>query len=111
MTGIFLLNINDEHPIIKAICKKLSEPEKRKLFNIISKNIPLSEISRSGLSSKQNEFVDLTEVMEDMYNQLRNDGCKDEVILEKMAKCEPFCLSDENLSTLLDFLNKKGIKL
>lgn len=106
-----LLNINDQHPIIKAICKKLSEPEKRKLFNIISKNIPLSEISRNELSSKQNEFVDLTEVMEDMYNQLRNDGCKDEVILEKMAKCEPFCLSDENLSTLLDFLNKKGIKL
>lgn len=104
-----LLNINERHPIIQEICKKLTEGERKKLFDLISKNIPLSEIERSGLSSKQNEFGNLEEFMEDMYKELKDNGYTNEDLCKKMAKCEPFCLNEENLSILLDFLNKKGV--
>ncbi|MBO6072369.1 hypothetical protein J6P59_01745 [bacterium] len=56
-----ILSINDKHPIIQNICKKLNDKEKKKLFDILSKNIPSSEISRSGMSYKQNECNDLKE--------------------------------------------------
>ncbi|MBO6073345.1 hypothetical protein J6P59_07125 [bacterium] len=69
----------------------------------------MSEIERSGLSSKQNEFGNLEEFMEDMYKELKDNGYTNEDLCKKMAKCEPFCLNEENLSILLDFLNKKGV--
>lgn len=104
-----ILSINDKHPIIQNICKKLNDKEKKKLFDILSKNIPSSEISRSGMSYKQNECNDLKEWMEDMYLELKQEDITNDDICKKMMKCEPFCSNEENISILLEFLYEKKV--
>ncbi len=104
-----ILSINDKHPIIESICQKLTDRDKKRLFDILSKNIPSSEITRSGMSSKQNDYSNIKEVMEDMFDQLKEDGLANDEIAKKMAKCEPFCLNEDNMSILIDFLSDKGV--
>ena len=104
-----LLSVNENHPIIESICSKLNDRDKKRLFDLLSKNIPSSEISRNGVSSKQNEYQNIQEVMGDMYNALVEEGLTNDKIAEKMGKCEPFCLNNENMSMLIDFLSEKGI--
>lgn len=104
-----LLSVNDKHPIIESICSKLTDRERKRLFDLLSKNIPSSEIQRSGMSDKQNDYSNIKEVMEDMFETLKEEGLTNDKINEKMAKCEPFCLNEEYLSMLIDFLNEKGV--
>ena len=104
-----ILAVNDEHPIIKSICEKLSEQDKKRLFSLISKNIPVGEITRTGVSVRQNDYKNIIEEIEDMYNKLVETGLSSAEIMKKMSTCEPFCLSDDYTSELIDFFDKKGL--
>jgi hypothetical protein len=104
-----IISINEDHPIIKSIIKSMKESDKNRLFKLLSKNIPIGEIGRSGLSKKQNSYTNLLQEMNDMYEKLKEDGLSNPEIMKKMSSCEPFCLDDNYISDLIDFFESKGV--
>ena len=104
-----IISINEEHPIIKSLVSDLKDADKRRLFKLLSKNIPVGEIARSGVSKKQNSYSDIGKEMNDMYEKLKGDGLTDKEIMKKMTTCEPFCLSDDYISSLIEFFESKGV--
>jgi len=104
-----LLSVNEDHPIIKSIVASMKEIDKNRLFKLLSKNIPIGEISRSGISKKQNTYSNLSQEMNDMYERLKEDGFSNTEIMKKMSSCEPFCLDDNYISDLIDFFESKGV--
>lgn len=104
-----LLSINENHPLIKSLCIEMSEKNRKRLFNLISTNIPIGEMNRTGVSDKQNDYSNIEMEMEDLYGQLIKDGLSNDEIMAKMSSCEPFCLSTEMISILIDFLGEKGV--
>ena len=104
-----LISINEQHPIIDSLVSSLSKKDRNRLFKLLSKNIPIGEIYRSGLSKKQNSYSDITKELDDMYDRLKEDGLTNSEIMKKMSSCEPFCLNDDYISTLIEFFEKKGV--
>lgn len=104
-----VINVNTEHPIIKSLVSNMSKQDKNRLFKLLSKNIPIGEIYRSGVSKKQNSYSDMEKEMEDMFTRLKEDGLSNEKIMKKMSSCEPFCLNDDYISKLIEFFERKGV--
>lgn len=104
-----LININEDHPIIKSLLEPLGDNDKKRLFKLLAKNIPIGEISRSGVSKKQNIYSDIEKEMNDMFDRLKEDGLSDEDIMKRMVSCEPFCLSDDYIGKLITFFGEKGV--
>lgn len=104
-----LISVNENHPIIKSIVSNMNKKDKNRLFRLLSKNIPVGEIYRSGVSKKQTVYPDIEKEMEDMYSKLLEDGLSNKEIMKKMSSCEPFCLSDEYISVLIEFFEKEGV--
>lgn len=103
-----ILSVNEEHPIVKSLVSDLKDADRRRLFKLLSKNIPVGEITRSGVSKKQNAYLDITKEMNEMYEKLKDDGLSNKEILKKMTTCEPFCISDDYISLLIEFFESKG---
>ncbi len=104
-----LLSINEKHPSVHSLCKNMSDKDRKRLFKLISNSIPIGEISRSGMSPKQNSVLNLDEEIKEMYELLKSDGLSDIEIMKKMSSCEPFCSSDESISKIIDFFEEKGM--
>ena len=104
-----LININEAHPIIKSLLEPLKDSDKKRLFKLLAKNIPIGEISRSGVSKEQNTYSNIEKEMNDMFDRLKEDGLSDEEIMKKMVSCEPFCLSDDYIGKLITFFGEKGV--
>lgn len=103
-----VISVNDDHPIIKSLVSDMKKSDKTRLFKLLSKNIPIGEITRSGVSQKQNTYVSMVQEMEDMYNRLKEDKLTNDEIQKKMSSCEPFCL-EENISSLIEYFLNKGV--
>lgn len=104
-----LLAINEEHPIVKNLLEPLCEADKRRLFKLLAKNIPIGEIARSGVSQNQNRYIDIDKELLDMYERLKENALTDDEIMRQMMSCEPFCLSDEYIDKLVQFFIEKGV--
>lgn len=101
-----VLSINMNHPLIKELVDKYGERDFKKLFNLISKSLPISMIqgqtNTTTISYTQNELNDM---METMYQSLVKEGLDMSSIKKKMGSTEPF---KEHLEDLVDFFDKKG---
>ncbi len=104
-----LISVNPEHPIINYLCKDMPVGNRNKLFKLLSNNIPIGEIQRSGVSNEQTKYYNMIGEITDLYEQLKNENMEDKDILVKMASCEPFCTNQEYISELIDFFSNKGV--
>ncbi len=102
-----LLSINDKHPIVESLCSEMREKDKRKLFKLLSNNLPIGEISRTGLSGKKESNINIDEEINDLYELLKEQGLTMEEIKKRMASCEPYC--SLYLDNIIEFFNEKGM--
>ena len=104
-----LLSVNEDHPIIKSLLAPLKNSDKKRLCKLLSKNIPIGEITRSGVSKKQTSYDNIDQEMIDMFERLSEDGLEKSEIMKRMVSCEPFCLSDDYIGKLISFFEEKGV--
>ncbi len=86
------LNINTDHPIIKELTKNMSLKEQKKLFSLLSKNLPVARIQSGIVKDKEYRNSEMMELIDETYNELKNSGMNDNDIKKKMISIEPFSL-------------------
>ena len=99
--------INENHPIIKSICKDLSLTQKKMLFNLLSKTLPISDFETYHGVDDFYSDEEMKEMLEYKYDELiKANKTKDE-IFELFKKTIPYC--DKKYATVLyDFIEEKN---
>lgn len=69
-----ILVINEDNPIIQEICKKLTNTEKKRLFSLIEKSLPVGDIQHDSINSNSFTEQDILEQLEVFYNNCVNKG-------------------------------------
>lgn len=80
-----VLYINANNPLIIEYCKSMSDAERNKLFALLEKNLPISEI-QSG-SYKQNYMTkeEIKEALQSIYNNCVSQGMSKEEAIKRLA--------------------------
>ncbi len=85
-----VLTINPEHPIIMDLCKNLTKQEKSKLFQLLSKALPIAMIQEQSMGVKDYTEKEIWDLAEDFYNRAKDEGLTIKEIKVKMSATEPF---------------------
>lgn len=104
--GIYL-TINENHPIILEITKELSIRNRKKLFSLLSKNIPVDRVQSNDFNNKGYTEQEINQLLAETYESLKSDGLSLEDIQHKMSNMEPFN-QELYFSYLVDFFFNNG---
>ena len=85
-----ILTINAEHPIIMDLCKNLTKQEKNKLFQLLSKSLPIAMIQEQSMGVKDYTEKEIWDLAKDFYNREIGEGATIKEIKVKMRTTEPF---------------------
>lgn len=106
--GIYL-NINENHPIIMEITKDLSIRNRKKLFSLLSKSIPVDRVQNNGFNNKGYTEQEIKQLLEETFDSLKSNGLTIEEIKQKMSDMEPFN-QEIYFSYLVEFFFRDGGK-
>ncbi len=98
-----VLSVNTEHPLIVKLCQNMTNTEKTKLFQLLSKTIPIRTIQEQELSVDSYSAKEILELTENMYNTLKSQGLSMSEIKKRFASLEPF---KEHINVVIDFFEK-----
>lgn len=69
-----VLTINDDHPLIAKLCQGMNQLDRTKLFQLLSKTIPIRMIQEQGLCVDSYSEKDILDLTDNMYNNLKSQG-------------------------------------
>ena len=98
-----LLTINIDHPIICELCSEMSKTKVKKLLSILSKTIPVNLIQNQNIYTDGYTDNEIIELIDEMYNKLKQENLSLKEIKLKMGKMEPF---KEKIDILIDYFDK-----
>lgn len=104
--GIYL-NINENHPIIMEITKDLTIRNRKKLFSLLSKNIPVDRVQSNDFNNKGYTEQEIKQLLQETFDSLKGEGLTLEEIKQKMSNMEPFN-QEVYFSYLVEFFYKDG---
>lgn len=87
--GIYL-TINEDHPLIKELTNDIDKRTKNKLFNLLSKTIPVAKVQSNNIQEKEYSKEELIQLLEDTYNKLIEQGKTMDEAIKEIARIEPF---------------------
>jgi len=99
-----VLSINTNHPILNEICSDLTTNQKKKLFNLLSKSLPINMIQNQETSVQSYTKTEIMNLIEDMYNKYISEGLSLGEIKKKMISIEPF---KSRTDELIEFFGNK----
>jgi len=84
-------SINEEHPVIKSICQSLSKSQKKMLFSLLSKSIPIGDFENyHGLDDSYSDD-EILEMLELKYQDFKKANMTKDEIMEQFQKTSPYC--------------------
>ncbi len=101
------VSINEEHPIIKDLTKKLSGRETKKLFSLLAREFPVARVQNSEVSEKEYTEDEIRELLNETYFSLLESGLSDIEVKKRMANMEPFSQEKYN-EILIEFIISVG---
>lgn len=99
-----ILSVNPNHPLLNEICSQLNTYQKKKLFNLLSKSLPINMIQNQETSVQSYTKLEIMNLIEDMYNKYINEGLSLGEIKKKMVSIEPF---KSRTDELIEFFGNK----
>lgn len=98
--------INENHPLIKSVCKSLPSKQRKMLFDLLSKTLPIADFEAyHGVDDYYSED-EMREMLEFKYDELSKANKTNEEIFDMFKKTIPYC--DKRYSTILyDFIEEK----
>ena len=98
--------INENHPLIKSVCKSLPPKQRKMLFDLLSKTLPIADFEAyHGVDDYYSED-EMREMLEFKYDELSKANKTNEEIFDMFKKTIPYC--DKRYSTILyDFIEEK----
>ena len=99
--------INDNHPLIKSICKNLSSKQKKMLFNLLSKTLPIADFETYHGVDDYYSDEEMREMLEFKYDELIKANKTKEDIFEMFKKTIPYC-DKRYAAVLYDFIEEKN---
>ena len=98
--------INENHPIIKSICKSIPLKQRKTLFDLLSKTLPIADFETyRGVDDYYSE-EEMKSMLEDKYNELIKANKSKEEIFAMFERTIPYC--DKRYFTVLyDFIEEK----
>ena len=98
--------VNQNHPLIKSICKGLNAKQRKMLFDLLAKTLPISDFeSYHGVDDYYSD-TEMREMLEDKYNELIKSNQTKEEIFEMFKKTIPYC-DKRYTGVLYDFIEEK----
>lgn len=101
------LNVNENHPIILEITKNMSIRDRKKLFALLSKNLPVDRVQNNDFNEKGYSEQEIKQLIEDTYTSFKNDGLSPVEIQTKMSSMEPFT-QEMYFGYLVDYFFENG---
>ena len=99
--------INENHPLIKTICKSLTVKQKKMLFDLLSKTLPIADFETYHGVDDYYSDEEMREMLEFKYDELIKTNKTKEEIFDMFKKTVPYC--DKRYSTILyDFIEEKN---
>lgn len=98
-----ILSINIEHPLINEICKNLSLFEKKKLFSILEKSLPIGMIQMQNIGIDKYTENEMMDLIDTVYRKLESEGLSLKEIKSKMITIDPF---KNNVELLIKYFDK-----
>ena len=84
------LNVNDSHPIITKLTEGMTVGDKKKLFALLAKNLPVARIQNNDVHEKEYSEDEIKKLIEETYTNLKSTGMDEPSLQRKMADTEPF---------------------
>lgn len=98
--------INEKHPIIKSICKSLPSKQRKMLFDLLAKTLPIADFETYHGVDDYYSQDEMIEMLEYKYNELIKANVPKEEIFAMFKKTVPYC--EEKYATILyDFMEDK----
>ena len=97
-----ILTVNEEHPLILDVCKKMTTAEKKKLFSLLSKSLPIRSIQEQDYSVRGYSQNEITELTDSIYKKLSAKGCSLSEIKKQIRTMEPF---KDYLEYVIEYFN------
>jgi methionine synthase II (cobalamin-independent) len=96
------LTINLDHPIIKEFTNEFGLKRIKKLVNVLSKTIPVSQIRQGGFSiNEQLSDSEFKEIFDKIFEKYKKQGLNNQQIYSALSNIEPFSNNKEKLYELI----------
>ena len=96
------LAINLDHPIIKEFTNEFGLKRIKKLVNVFSKTIPVSQIRQGGFSiNEQLSDSEFKEIFDKIFEKYKKQGLNNQQIYSALSNIEPFSNNKEKLYELI----------
>ncbi len=102
-SGGIVLSVNLDHPLIDRLCRDMASTDRTKLFQLLSKMIPIRTIQDQGMSITSYSEKDILELTDSMYNDLKNQGLSLKEIKSRFTNLEPF---KDYIYVVIDYFEK-----
>ncbi len=98
-----VLTINDDHPLIAKLCQGMNQLDRTKLFQLLSKTIPIRMIQEQGLCVDSYSEKDIFDLTDNMYNNLKSQGLSLSDIKKRFTTLEPF---KDHINVVIEYFEK-----
>ena len=96
------LTINLDHPIVKEFTNEFGLKRIKKLVNVFSKTIPVSQIRQGGFSiNEQLSDSEFKEIFDKIFEKYKKQGLNNQQIYSALSNIEPFSNNKEKLYELI----------
>ncbi len=102
------LFVNENHPIINELTKNLTDKDRKKLFTLLSRNLPVDKVQNNDFNEKCYSEQEIKQLIKETYDSFKKDGLSNEEIQAKMSLIEPFS-QEIYFSFLVDFFGENGV--
>lgn len=102
------LSVNENHPIIIELTKNMPDKDRRKLFALLSRNLPVDRVQNNDFNEKCYSEQEIKQLIKETYESLENEGLSKAEIQNKMSLIEPFS-QEIYFPFLIDFFNENGV--
>jgi hypothetical protein len=91
-----------DHPIVKEFTNEFGLKRIKKLVNVFSKTIPVSQIRQGGFSiNEQLSDSEFKEIFDKIFEKYKKQGLSNQQIYSALSNIEPFSNNKEKLYELI----------
>lgn len=86
-----VLSVNEEHPILNRLTKDMPEKDRKKLFSLMAKTLPVASIQNNTLLEKEYSRDEMMILIRETIEEMKQSGVEQQEIITKLSITEPFC--------------------
>lgn len=86
-----VLTVNEDHPILSRLTKGMPEKDRKKLFSIMAKTLPVASIQNNTLEEKEYSKEEFMALIRETFEEMIQNGIEHQDIFRKLSVTEPFC--------------------